>query len=258
MGIRLRVRAFNRIKRMVARGLARFVDPAPTTICPYHGAYFLVRRNDPEFMNAKIWLGNFEREQIRSFKELCQTFSPDVFIDVGANCGLYSCVLLRNELTPHAILFEPDRHALSLLRANLMINGVQDRASIHEVAVGAGPARMTMRPANAKSIAGARLDPDCTDGTPVDVVALDDAVATRNGRIAVKVDVEDHEFEALTGMRQLLTQNKAVVQIETWHPARLREEMTSLGYRQVRKFDYEFVFTNWAHALVVAGLTVSV
>jgi hypothetical protein len=92
----------------------------------------------------------------------------------------------------------------------------------------------------------------------VDVVALDDAVATRNGRIAVKVDVEDHEFEALTGMRQLLTQNKAVVQIETWHPARLREEMTSLGYRQVRKFDYEFVFTNWAHALVVAGLTVSV
>ena len=243
---------------MVARGLARFVDPAPTTICPYHGAYFLIRRNDPEFMNVKIWLGNFEREQIQSFKELCRRFSPDVFIDVGANCGLYSCVLLRSGLAPHAILFEPDRHALSILRTNLMINHVQDRASVHEVAVGARAARMTLRPANAKSIAGARLDSDCSDGTPVEVVALDDTIPVRNGRIAVKVDVEDHEFEALAGMRRLLTENKAVVQIETWHPTRLREEMTGLGYRQVRNFDYEFVFTNWAQALFAVGLTVSV
>jgi hypothetical protein len=40
---------------------------------------------------------------------------PDVFIDVGANLGLYTCVLLKNRLVPRAILFEPDRPIAFLL-----------------------------------------------------------------------------------------------------------------------------------------------
>ena len=54
----------------------------------------------------------------------CTELRPDVFIDVGANIGLYSCILLKNAYVPRAILFEPDHQNVVQLKANLLINGL--------------------------------------------------------------------------------------------------------------------------------------
>jgi hypothetical protein len=40
---------------------------------------------------------------------VCAELKPDIFIDVGANLGLYTCVMMKNRLASRAILFEPDR-----------------------------------------------------------------------------------------------------------------------------------------------------
>src|SRR6185295_14070419 len=66
----------------------------------------------------------------------CASLKPDLFIDVGANIGVYSCVLLKNGSVLRALLFEPDRENLVSLRANLLINGLTSQAEVHELALG--------------------------------------------------------------------------------------------------------------------------
>jgi len=51
----------------------------------------------------------------------------------------------------------------------------------------------------------------------------------------VKIDVEGFENRVLAGMRNLLRQNKCVVQIKAFEPKPL-EAMHDLGYRLTRDF----------------------
>ena len=76
----------------------------------------------------------------------CDELRPDVFIDIGANIGLYSCILLKNACVPRAILFEPDRKNLVHLQANLLINGLLDDVELHEVALGSIAGQMRLIP----------------------------------------------------------------------------------------------------------------
>jgi hypothetical protein len=47
-----------------------------------------------------------EYPELKNFMSGAAAIKPDIFIDVGANFGLYTCILLKNRLVPRAILFE--------------------------------------------------------------------------------------------------------------------------------------------------------
>ena len=75
---------------------------------------------------------------MQNFVRACTKLKPDLFLDIGANLGLYTCIVMKNQLAPRAILFEPDRRNRIHLRANLLINELLDKdIQIHEVALGA-------------------------------------------------------------------------------------------------------------------------
>jgi hypothetical protein len=67
-----------------------------------------------------------EHDELKNFIRGATVIKPDVFIDIGANLGLYTCILMKNRLVPRAILFEPDRRNRVYLGANLLINGLLD------------------------------------------------------------------------------------------------------------------------------------
>lgn len=62
----------------------------------------------------------------------CAEFGPELFMDIGANIRMYSCILLRKHSVPRAILFEPDRRNLIHLRANLLMNGLLEPSRLNE------------------------------------------------------------------------------------------------------------------------------
>jgi len=209
--------------------------------------YYVTRYRGADFLLAPRGIGALETSaKIFEYPELthlmarCTALGVDTFIDVGANIGIYSCILLGNGSVPQAILFEPDRVNLVQLRANLLINDVTPRATIHEVALGEKRARLRLVPnwseeGYAMADGGfSRImeqDAPADRGYDVDVVRMDEWLALAGHTLAIKIDVERYECQVVRGMTGILRDNRCIVQVEV---VETREEiirdMAAVGY----------------------------
>jgi FkbM family methyltransferase len=237
-----RLRLLPRLKRSLRKRYIRLVHGDDYFITKFFGARFIVRWTD--IVGREIALKNFEHIQLDYFIRACKRLQPGVFIDIGANSGLYSCIMLKNKLVPRAILFEPDRRNAVYLRANLQINGVLEQAVIHDAAVGSHAGRMHLAPGLDTNIGTSRLveDGEVRGAYDVDVIRLSDVVPLEGEILAIKMDIEGHELAALAGMRELLQKNRGIVQIETMQPREVTEWMHGVGYAQIADFYRGLVF----------------
>ncbi|MGA9005636.1 MAG: FkbM family methyltransferase [Xanthobacteraceae bacterium] len=174
---------------------------------------------------------------------------------MGANLGLYTCIVMKNRLAPRAILFEPDRRNRVHLRANLLINDLLDAdITINEVALGAEPGKFRLVPGPERDIGlsqimeNAEPSQGCEVGYEVEIARFDDLVALSGkplvGKtLAVKIDIERYERKALAGMARTLADNRGVVHIEVLEA---RDETTGLmaaaGFKLAREFGSNLVF----------------
>jgi FkbM family methyltransferase len=212
-------------------------------VSQYRGADFLLRPDGIGTleMSAKI----AEHPELTNFMRRCAELRPDVFIDIGANIGLYSCILLRNGSVPRAILFEPDRLNLVHLRANLLINGLLNLTEVHEVALGDAAGTHYLVPGTidggfSRIVAGDAME---GAGYQVPVVRLDDVLSLAGRSLAIKIDVEHYECRVLAGMARTLGQNHCVVQIEAFETRdQVIAIMAGAGYDLVADFSPNFVF----------------
>jgi FkbM family methyltransferase len=209
-------------------------------VAHYLGADFLVRLDNG--IGREIAFASYERDRIENFIGLCKGAPPDLFLDLGANCGVYACILLRTNIVPRAVVFEPDRDNAALLRVNLMINDLAGRADLRQAAAGQAAGRATLVPGPPENTGQSRLM-DGAGGYAVEVVAVDNIVPLTGKTLAIKIDVEGFEREALAGMAQLLRENRGIVQIESYdHEAAVMATMADAGYALVTNMRPDFVF----------------
>src|ERR1700756_3874175 len=128
----------NKIRRRFYSPYNKLIHRGRYFICRYFGAEFLVRSANVGGLEISAKIA--EHGELKNFMRGAAAIKPDIFIDVGANLGLYTCILLKKRLVPRAILFEPDRRNRVHLGANLLINGLLNaNLEIHPVALGAAP-----------------------------------------------------------------------------------------------------------------------
>jgi FkbM family methyltransferase len=218
----------------------------------HHRHYFIARYRGADFLLQPTGIGTLEisakiaeHAELNNFMKCCAYLRPEIFLDIGANIGLYSCILLKNYCVPRAILFEPDRLNLIQLRANLLINNLLDLAEIRDVAVGdaAGTSRLVPGKIDggfSQIIADAHLD----DGSyEVKIVRLDDVLSLSNRTLLIKIDVEHYECRVLAGMTRTLRENRCLVQIEAFETRdQVIDMMAVIGYELVASFAPNFVF----------------
>ncbi|MFY9694789.1 MAG: FkbM family methyltransferase [Xanthobacteraceae bacterium] len=229
-------RQWRSIRKRVVR--ARYGDRSFVT--DYLGAKFLVRLDN--VIGREIAFRSFERDRIENFIALCEEGKPDLFLDLGANCGVYTCILLENDYVPRAVLFEPDRENADLLRTNLEINNLLTRVDFHQAAAGTTSGRATLVPGPSENNGQSRIESGVT-GYTIDVVATDDVVPAIGKTLAIKIDVEGYECQALAGMARLLRENRGFVQIESYdHEPEVTATMTAAGYSLVTDMRPDFVF----------------
>lgn len=77
--------------------------------------------------------GAYDFHLARTIQCISESF---VFIDVGANQGLYSILAAKNPKCEHVIAFEPVPQTWQRLRENLMINNVSSKVNPVRAAVG--------------------------------------------------------------------------------------------------------------------------
>jgi FkbM family methyltransferase len=180
--------------------------------CRYFGATFHVRRSD--VIGSELILKRYEWLQIAAMLRSCRYLQPSAFIDVGANFGLYTCIVGRQRLAERLISFEPDRKAFELLREHLTLNGLHDAES-HDVAVGAGHGHTVLLPAIGANSGLSKVVEEHPQGYKVRLVSLDETICLAGKPLAIKIDVEGFELPVLDGAKRLLTENYGYVQVES-------------------------------------------
>jgi FkbM family methyltransferase len=234
----------NKIRRRFYSPYNKLVHRGRFFICRYFGAEFLVRSANVGGLEISAKIA--EHGELKNFMRSVAAIKPDIFIDVGANLGLYTCILMKNRLVPRAILFEPDRRNRVHLGANLLINGLLDaNLEIHPVALGAEPGRFRLVPGPERDIGLSQIVETAAEGRgyDVEVVRFDDFVTLTGRTLAIKIDVERYERKVLAGMAGTLRDNRGIVQIEVLEA---REEtmqlMTAAGFRLAQDFGPNLVF----------------
>ncbi len=178
---------------------------------------------------------------------LTQRQRPFLFLDVGANQGLYSMIAARNPACRGVWAFEPVAATRALLRRNIALNRGAEKISVIPAAISAtdGPLDILVRAGHS---GGARIDraPDEPAGfVPERIEAisrkgLDTLPFGAEGDIIVKIDVEGHED---TVLRELLASRHAarITEIfyecdEDWLDARaVTDQLRRAGFTRFEK-----------------------
>lgn len=133
---------------------------------------------------------------------------PTHLIDVGANIGTITIPALKRGLMQTATAIEPHPDNLRLLRANLALNGIDDRVTVLAQAVG-NVSGATLHLQESATNSGNHAIAD--QGIPVKSSRLDDLVDMFPERCLLWMDIDGYEGHALKGATNLLAMGTPVV-----------------------------------------------
>lgn len=195
---------------------------------PYGEGMMLVDASDKEISRMVFIKGEYERLYMAAAVDYLIALPAygelgPVFVDVGANIGTSTLDALLHFGFKEAVCFEPDSRNFRLLRLNLVFNDLDDRATVHRIALSDSDGEGVIERA------GAHFgDSRMIDGNPEDGSADRETVPTRRldslvesgeldlSRIGLLwIDVQGHEPYVLAGARNALQAGVPVV-VEYW------------------------------------------
>jgi len=164
------------------------------------------------------FFGAFEKENLFLLRDLLVENADPVFLDVGANVGIFSLFLSKFASQVHA--FEPWQTVRNSFEQKIKVNGITN-ISVHPVALGEKNERLAFySPRGSNMGTGSFSSSHATDRNRLlgnlDVVNGDDYLRSRNiSKIdVIKIDVEGWEKHVLLGLRNTLIEAAPIVFLE--------------------------------------------
>ena len=255
--------------RFISARTARFVEQKVrkngVSIRLPNGKTMLIGRDAGiGFASTLFWHGldGYEPETSRTLQFLFERAAT--FIDVGANCGLYSVLGALWNPSLQVVAFEPVPAIFGVLKRNVLLNGLEDRVRCENIALSSETGRTTFF--LPESDGG--MDVESTGtlareswqvriGAPrieVETVRFDGYETRYPMRVdLIKIDVEDFEADVLEGMRKVITRDRPFIVCEILprvHGNLRTQKMvealnyqpywiTPSGYVKVPRFDFD-------------------
>jgi FkbM family methyltransferase len=197
------------VLRYVKRSLERYFPDIANTYRQVRDERAFRRANLQETSHGFRFAGNdlmvfgaFEPEEVSFIRDRLQ--QADVFVDVGANIGLYAC--LARSMGKHVVAVEPLRRNLDYLYANLEANGWDD-VEVFPVGLASAPGTATLYGGGTgASVVSewAGMSTSWRQTIPLSSldILLDERFSGR--RLVLKVDVEGAEYGVLQGAARTL------------------------------------------------------
>lgn len=159
----------------------------------------------------------------------------DLFVDVGANVGSYT-VLASAVCGARVIAIEPDPRTVQSLKRNIEINGLSDRVTVVEAAVGAlsGTARLTVGQDTTNRVTSA---PD-VESREVQMRTLDQIVCGENP-VLIKMDVEGYEAQVVAGACETLANPSLAAVISETADPQINTVMINQGFTRATYGPFE-------------------
>lgn len=228
-----------------------------------NGKYMSLGRNSGiGIASLLFWHGldGFEPETSRTLRFLFERAAT--FLDVGANCGLYSILGALWNPRLEVVAFEPVPPIFEGLKKNVLLNQLEGRIRCENVALSRESGRATLFLPR-----GEGLDVESTGtlasdswqsrkGSPrleVETVRFDEYEARHPMRVdLIKIDVEDFEADVLEGMTGIITRDRPFIVCEVLprlhgnqRTCKIVEALnyqpywiTPTGYIRVPRFDF--------------------
>lgn len=195
----------------------------------------------------------YEVDQLARCRYFIREHHLQYFFDIGANFGLYSMLLADEQDLLHLHAFEPLPRNAHQFGANLYLNGLDNRVSLHNYALSDRSGQIdlfvdpcstgvsTLLPAEARSRREAYKA-----SIRIESQIFDEAFSFTGISALVKMDVEGAELLVLAGMSQFLSNNHVVLQVETM-PQNLGQVdslMQQAGYRSFGRLGADAYYGN--------------
>ena len=188
------------LRRKIAKRFLRWTNTEFDVT--YRGLRFRLLPNDNAGdLEIAMYGKHGEEDELVIFEDLIK--SADVFIDIGANIGVYSLTAARHMPVESTIVaFEPAPSTRDRFEQNIALNGFENRISVAPVGVGPEAGSFTLARGKSYNAGSASLLPSkatVSAGQTVDVVTLISELEARGiGKIDVlKIDIEGFEDQAL-------------------------------------------------------------
>lgn len=239
-----------RLKTSLYRAFYRHVCRRKYVVAATHGCEFVLWPEN--YVDRRIWIeGIYEPQQIETMLRYARENAPDVFLDVGANIGLYSCIVGKNTNIGEIHAFECDPRNVAFLKTHLHMNGLCRRAQMHDMAVGDSEGSVELYLAADTSTGKSSVVAPSTshrETLTVPQQPIDNLLDIRNKTVLMKIDVEGYELSALRGMQRLLSDNRCILQIEIFPGSTMQEThsyLRDLGYRLEKNIEHDHYFKNF-------------
>ena len=165
----------------------------------------------------------YEVEEINILTELIKNNSITKFIDIGANCGFYSFQLAKQNLK--AFSFEPNSEAVLKMKNTINKNkNFRNKIKIFPFGLSDKKSKIIMQSmvkhgyvqTGGSSVTSGNLIQNNKNMAhyQAEVEIGDNILNFQRENLAIKIDVEGHELNALKGIKNLLKNNKCILQIE--------------------------------------------
>lgn len=154
----------------------------------------------------------------------------DVFYDIGANVGLYSC-LVADVVTQPVIAFEPHPDNAGRLEENAELNGANVSVFQCALADSPGESKLSIVLDKVGSAGHSLVTDDGLDTITVPKARGDDLIADEDlpNPTVLKIDVEGAEYQVLEGLESTLSRSDCrMVYCET-HADRLQAQGVSVS-----------------------------
>lgn len=237
MGYRRGIANLPVVKRLypsVRKKIAKALWPGGRKIVTSRGARFEVDHRD--FVDRQIaFYGGYEDDQL---DYLLEAMKPgcDLFLDIGANIGLYSVHVGRAGYARQILALEPDARSILRLTHNLELNGLEGNVEIIDYAASGQVGLVPFRFMPATSTGQSRADP----GGPDMVKSITiDSLGFACRTIFAKIDVEGHEPAVLAGMWETIHNNRVFLQVESFGA------LTIEGLRRLHSIGDDHYFANF-------------
>lgn len=191
------------------------------------------------FSLYSIWRvnrGKYEKEFIYFIKSIKNT---GIVLDVGANIGITAAPLAKYLPSSKIHAYEPISENFSTLTRVIDYLHLRNITPLH-LALGSstGKLRMIMPTVKNSRMQGLSKAYDHQSKEvgiiyEVPMESLDDRYGESDKIVAIKIDVENYEFEVLKGAKKLLTRDKPIIYCELWDNDNRKlalELLYSIGY----------------------------
>jgi FkbM family methyltransferase len=164
-----------------------------------------------------FFTNNYEEKQFEEVFLIIKKYNIEIFLDVGANSGIYSLILAKKFENLVIIGFEPITSTFKKFTRNIERNKLNKKIQKHNLGLSNKSALLNMKTNikfGYKQSAGYHVSSDGEEKAIF--VKADELLNYKNKVIFMKIDTEGHELHVLEGAEEIIKKNNIFMQIEIW------------------------------------------